>query len=425
MLSFWIICALFLIVALVIILPPLLAKESPTDLDRRKINRAVFEKKLQELESDLSNDLIDQEQYGIAKSDLERSLIDDIEGIEEDSQIVLKTSNKWLPIIILFLLPAIAVVTYLQLDNGLISFSPEFKERIAAQQSSQNIDNMPDIEVAIQNLETKLKQKPDDLDSWRVLARSYLVSKRFDDAVSAYAKANELSKGANPDVLISYGEAKALAAGNSFDQSTMKLFTKALKIDPKNERGLWYAGIAAYQLQNYKDSVDYLEKLLQRVPDEQIEVKAALVKYLNDAKQKAGIAIAENSTISNDSTTSKQTNSNNSKIVVNVALSDSLHKKFENSDTLFIYARAMNGPKMPLALVKMTAGDLPTTVTLDDSVSMMPSMTLSSMEQVEVIARISKSGQAIMQSGDLYGSAQSVKTDQSETVDVVISELAP
>ena len=384
-----------------------------------------MKKKLQELESDRENDLIDQEQFSIAKSDLERSLIDDIEGIKELNQSVLKTSNKWLPIIVLFLLPALAVFTYLQLDNGLISFSPDFKEKMAAQRSAQDMGNMPDIEEAIQSLETKLKQKPDNLEDWRMLARSYLVSKRFDDAVSAYAKANELSKGANPDVLVSYGEAKALAAGNSFDQSTMELFTKALRIDPNNERGLWYAGIATYQLQNYKESVDYLEKLLQRVPNEQVDVKAALVKYLNDAKQKAGIAIAENSTTSNDSTISKQTNNNNSKIVVNVALSDSLHKKIEHSDTLFIYARAMNGPKMPLALVKMTAGDLPTTVTLDDSVSMMPSMTLSSMEQVEVIARISRSGQAIMQSGDLYGSAQSVKTDQSETVNVVISELAP
>ena len=80
---------------------------------------------------------------------------------------------------------------------------------------------------------------------------------------------------------------------------------------------------------------------------------------------------------------------------------------------------------MPLALVKKTAGDLPTTVTLDDSVSMMPSMTLSSMEQVEVIARISKSGQAIMQSGDIFGSIQPVSTNKSETVDVTISELAP
>ena len=108
----------------------------------------------------------------------------------------------------------------------------------------------------------------------------------------------------------------------------------------------------------------------------------------------------------------------------NVTLAEGFKDKMVGSDTLFVYARAQNGPKMPLALVKMTARDLPATVTLDDSVSMLPNMTLSSMQQVEVIARISKSGQAIMQSGDMYGSIQPVSTNKSATVDVIISELA-
>ena len=202
----------------------------------------------------------------------------------------------------------------------------------------------------------------------------------------------------------------------------MQLFIKALKIDPGNERGLWYAGLAAYQLGDFKGSVNHLETLLEKVPNDQVEVRTALVKYLNDAKQKAGIEITQ----TESETSVNQTQSiSNASITVNVTMSDELLKNFVNSDTLFIYARAMNGPKMPLALVKMTAGELPTTVTLDDSVSMMPSTTLSSMEQVEVIARISKSGQAVMQSGDLLGSAQSVKTDQSEIVNIVISELVP
>jgi len=410
MLSFWIICALLLIIALIIILPSLLAKQAPEDLDRKKINKAVFNKKLIELESDRENDLIDLEQYSIAKSDLQRSLIDDL---EDHKEVIFNRSNKILPIIVLLVLPVLAVFSYLKLNNGLISLDPEFESKMASQQGQ-----MPDIGKAIVELEGKLKQDSNNLDGWIMLGRSYVVSKRFEDAVKAYGKANELSDGANPDVLISYGEAKGLAAGNSFDESAMSLFAKALKISPNNERGLWYAGLASYQLQNYKASVEYLEKLLLQVPSDQADVRVALVKYLKDAKQKTGIEVVE------EATTKVESNSK-SNITVNVTLSDELLKKYVKSDTLFIYARAMNGPKMPLALVKMTAGDLPTTVTLDDSISMMPSMTLSSMGQVEVIARISKSGQAIRQSGDIFGSVKSVKTDQSETVDVVISELVP
>ncbi len=413
MLNFLIICMLLVVVALIIILPSLFAKQVPDDIDRKKINRAVYEKKLQELEGDRDRDLIDIEQYNIAKSDLERSLIDDLEGHKE---IALKKSNKILPILVLFSLPALAVFTYLKLNNGLESLDPSFEAKMASQQTQ-----MLDIEDAIADLEAKLKNDSNNIDGWLMLGRSYVVSKRFDDAVNAYRKANELSDGANPETLISYGEAKGLAAGNNFDKEAMSLFTRALKISPNNERGLWYAGLASYQLQNYEASVGYLEKLYQQVPSDQADVKTALAKYLNDAKQKAGIEVVEL-----DGTKATPTESVvKSNIEVNVTLSDELLNKIVKSDTLFIYARAMNGPKMPLALVKMTAGDLPATVTLDDSVSMMPSMTLSSMKQVEVIARISKSGQAIMQSGDLFGSVKAVNTDQSETVDVVISELAP
>ena len=414
MLNFWIVCALLIIIALIIILPSLLSKQAPKDLDRKKINRAVYEKKLLELESDRDNDLIEIEQFNIAKSDLERSLIDDLEDYKEE---VVNRNNKVLPIIVLLFLPVIAVFTYLKLDNGLISLDPEFKAKMASQQTQ-----MPDIDRAIAELEGKLKKDPNNIEGWQMLGRSYVVSKRFEDAADAYNKANELSDGANPDILISYGEAKGLAAGNQFDQSAMTLFTKALKISPNNERGLWYAGLASYQLQNYKESVEYLEKLLQQVPNDQADVRSALVKYLNDAKQKAGLEVVE---LDQQKDGTEKDSDSNSNIIVNVTLSDELHNKFVTSDTLFIYARSMNGPKMPLALVKLTAGDLPATVTLDDSVSMMPSMTLSSMEQVEVIARISKTGQAIMQSGDIFGSVESVKTDQSEIVDVVISELVP
>ena len=412
MLFFWIICSLLLIVALVIVLPALLSKEAPEDVDRKRINTAVFEKKMNELENDRKNDLIDEEQYTIAKADLERALLDDLENHQ---QFALKSSNKLLPAIILIGLPIVAVLVYLQLENGLQSLDPEFKNKMAFQQAVQPAS----IEAAIAQLEEKVKRDPNNLEGWKMLGRSYLVTKRFDDAVNAYSRANELSNGADPNVLISFGEAQVFAAGNKFNENSLSLFNKALQIQPNNERGLWYAGMAAYQLQNYKGAINYWEKLIAQVPDDQTDVKSALVKYLNDAKQKAGIEITQN--------TEKDLHSNdsNSKIIVNVSLSDALHKKTVSSDTLFIYARAMNGPKMPLALVKLTAGDLPTTVTLDDSVSMVSGMTLSSMEQVEVIARISKSGQAVMQTGDIFGSVQSVKTDQSETVDVVISELVP
>ena len=413
MLSFWFICGLLILVALIITLPCLLTKDAPKDLDRNKINKAVYDKKLSELEYDLNNDLIEKEQYLIAKSDLERSLLDDI---EDNKSISYKNSSKSLPIVVLIVLPVAAVLMYLQLSNGFESLDPEFQKKLAEQKANLNTGQMGSIEQAIIQLEEKIKQDPDNLDNLKMLGRSYVVTERFSEAVTIYAKANEISNGADPNILISYGEAKGFAAGNKFDETAMTLFSKALQIDPGNERGLWYAGLAAYQIQDYKRSVEYFDKLVQQVPDDQVEVKNALIKYLNDAKSKAGIEVT---------TREKPKEKSSASIKVNVSIAENFTKNIVNSDTLFIYARAINGPKMPLALVKLTAGDLPTTITLDDSVSMMPSMTLSSMQEVEVVARISKSGQAIMQSGDIFGSIQPVETNLSKTVDVEINELAP
>lgn len=418
MVIFWIICALLILIALIIILPSLFAKETVADLDRKKINRAVYEKKLKELGQDYANDLIESDQFELAKSDLQRTLIDDI---ADQKELILKKSNKALPIIIVLVVPVAAILIYLKLNNGLISLSPDYQTQIQANQQGQ----MQSVEQAIKNLEQSLKENPNDIDGWMMLGRSYLMLEKFDASVEAYRNAYELSNGANPDVLVAYGEAKVFAAGQKFDEGSRSLFERALQIDPDFEKGLWYAGLAAYQFEDYKSAIEYWEKLIQLVPADQEQVKSALEIYLSDAKQKSGIVVARKSTENAEISSPNSMSKNEASITVSVTLSDEFHNKFVNSDTLFIYARAKSGPRMPLALVKMTAGDLPTIVTLDDSVSMMPGMTLSSMDQVEVIARISKSGQAIMQSGDIFGSIQSVNTNKSETVDVVISELVP
>jgi len=413
MLIFFVICALLIIVALIIILPSLLANKLQVDVDRKKINYAVYEKKLKELEYDRERDLIDTEQFKIARSDLQRSLINDLAGQKE---LVLKKSNKLLPIIIIIFIPVIAVSIYLKINNGLISLSPDFETQLQSQ--------IPSIEQAIASLEKKLKQDPSNIDGWMMLGRSYLISEKFDAAVMVYSKANEITNGANPDILVAYGEAKGFSAGQKFNEAMLALFTRALQIDPTHKRGLWYAGLAAYQLEDFRSSVEFWEKLLQQVPNDQSEAKSALQVYLNSARQKGGIRIADNSQIAGQEALNN-IGIGKARITVHVSLSKKLEEKVTKSDPLFIYARAQNGPKMPLALVKMTAGDLPATVILDDSISMIPSMTLSNAEQVEIIARISKSGQAIMQSGDMYGSVQSITTKKFETVDVIISDLVP
>ncbi len=412
MFGFWIVCTLLILVALIIILPSLLAEKPRPDLDPRKVSRALYDHKLGELERDLDNDLIDEEQYEAAKGDLQRTLIDDVAGRQSR---VLKKSNKILPAMIALAIPVVAVFTYLKLDNGLPSLSPEFQARQTGQ--------MPSMEEAVATLEERLKRDPKNLDGWLMLGRSYFMLEKFDVAADAYAKAKEITQGADADVLVDYGEARGFAMGQKFDATALQLFTRALRIDPDHQKGLWYAGLAAFQLEDYADAAGYWEKLIQRLPPDQQQAISALQAYLEEAREKAGTETA-GASMTEDETTRQRAESAIAAVTVNVSLAEELQDQVGAADTLFIYARARPGPKMPVALVRMTASDLPATVTLDDTVAMIPAMNLSSVEQLEVIARISKSGRAAMQSGDLYGSIYPVFTDGTTTVDVTINSVA-
>ena len=416
MLVFWVISTFLLVVALAIVLPPLISKGQQADASRQAVNRAVFDRKLKELDDDLRRDLIGREQFEAARADLKRTLIDDL---DDYSQPVFKKSGRAMAIAVLLAVPVISVFMYLKVDNGLASLSEDFQAGISDQ------DRMLTVQQAIRSLEQKLRDTPDDLPGWSMLGRSYLALGNFSRAVDAYERAYTLSKGADADILVGYAEAQALAAGQQFDEDTMAFFVRAVQIDPHHERALWYAGFAAYHLHDYRSSVEYWERLLHQVPDDQPEARSALQTYLEDARQKAGPGIAVARQKAGEAVPSDKEPETAASIDVLVSLSPALQGSVADSDTLFVYARALQGPPMPLALVRMNAAALPARVTLDDTVAMIQEMTLSSMEQVEVIARISRSGQARMQAGDLYGSVQPVRTSGSSPVNIVITEVAP
>jgi len=170
---------------------------------------------------------------------------------------------------------------------------------------------------------------------------------------------------------------------------------------------LWYSGYAAFLNQNYQDSVQYWTLLLSLVPDSRPEVKQSLSQFLSDARDRAGLPAPDHT----QTVLSRQ-------ITVNVSIKDSLLDEITGDETLFIYAKAQSGPPMPLALVRLSANDLPITVTLDESTSMIPNMTLNSADQVAVLARISSSGQALTQPGDILSDSQMVDFSQQLQAEV-------
>ncbi len=261
-------------------------------------------------------------------------------------------------------------------------------------------------------LAQRLKEKPDDVEGWSMLARSYSVLGRHADALKAYEKASNLRKD-DPTLLADYADSLAVNNNSNLEGEPMKLVDRALRLDPKNLKALYLAGTYAFNKKDYTSAITFWEKLVQVGPPGNIfatQVEPAIAEARNlaglppaakplDAAPKAGAATpaaAANATVSGT-----------------VTLSASLAKQAQPDDTVFVFARAAEGSRMPLAIMRKQVKDLPITFTLNDSMAMSPATALSTASKVIVGARVSKSGNAVPQPGDLAGQSAPVNVGTS------------
>jgi cytochrome c-type biogenesis protein CcmH len=261
-------------------------------------------------------------------------------------------------------------------------------------------------------LAQRLKEKPDDVEGWSMLARSYSVLGRHADALKAYEKASNLRKD-DPTLLADYADSLAVNNNSNLEGEPMKLVDRALHLDPKNLKALYLAGTYAFNKKDYTSAITFWEKLVQVGPPGNIfatQVEPAIAEARSlaglppaakplDAAPKAGAATpaaAANASVSGT-----------------VTLSAALAKQAQPDDTVFVFARAAEGSRMPLAIMRKQVKDLPITFTLNDSMAMSPATALSTASKVIVGARVSKSGNAVPQPGDLAGQSAPVNVGAS------------
>lgn len=279
------------------------------------------------------------------------------------------------------------------------------------------------MEQAVAGLAEKLKDDPDNVDGWLLLGRAYKTMERFEAARDALANAVRLAPN-DPDALVELAEAAALASpSRRIDGDNLVMIERAVKQQPDHQRGLWLLGVAAMQSSRPADAVSHWQALRALISSDPQAV-AALDEQLNAAKQAAGSAdvVIESG---NAPAAETATASTGAKVTVRVSLAPALQSRVSASDVLFVFARAAEGPKMPLAIERLVAAQLPLTVVLDDSDSMMPALKLSSMPDVVVGARISKSGLATPQSGDLEVLSSAIKPAEQPTLELTIADIVP
>jgi cytochrome c-type biogenesis protein CcmH len=270
-----------------------------------------------------------------------------------------------------------------------------------------------DINKALDELRAHLTANPKDTQGWLLLAQAETEMQQPDQARDAYDHVLQLTPN-DTNAMVGWAEADAASRTDHRIQGRARdLLLQALKLAPDNQRGMWLLGISDFQQGDYADAA-----AIWRLLQPQLQPGSTVAQAV--AQQ---IALADARANGKPDDASPSANAQGPALQVNVSLAPALKSKLAAGDTLFVYARAENGPPMPLAVARLDAGKLPTTVTLTDAMSMVPTMKLSSLPQVFVGARISHSGQAIAQAGDLEGNAGVVAVDSNTPISIVIDKV--
>ena len=428
-LAFWFIAWAMTLAVLGLLLRPLLKRHASSKndegiKDEGEKTISVYRQQFAELEQDHKHAMLTDEQYQQSKRELERRLLEERGPAEATSPARVRPINSRVVVVALaVIIPTVSGLLYWQLGNPLAITHPSVSSPMVQGGSDSDHQTAEGIEALSERLKKKLEQNPNDGVGWALLARSYVEMGRHSDAVVIYEKAMKLIPD-DPQLLVDYADALGVLHGRKLAGKPELLIQQALKIDPKHVKALMLAGTVAFDRKEFGQAAQYWERASANLPtDAEGEVRQELLSGIAEAK---GLAGGEPAMVKAVGGAAPSTKSGGQAAAISgtVSLAPGLAGKGAPTDTLFVFAREMNGPPMPVSIVRATKQDLPFTFRLDDSTSPMPSRKLSGAGTVVIVARLSKSGQAMPQSGDLEGTSQPVKSGV-DGITVVIDRERP
>lgn len=402
---FWVGAVVMVVLALLLLLPPLLGRSREIGVARREANLAIFQQRMEELKQDLESGSISEAQLEQAEADLKRELLADLEGDEEQAESDGGVGRLG-ALVVLVVVPLITFGLYSQLG------SPDAVNVKAASQQAEVEQGKVAFEEVVAQLEQKLEREPENVEGWLMLAKSYRYLGRSDKIVGVYERALiHFADRPDPQLLLEYGEALADVQQGSWNGKPLAQLQRALEADPNHADTLWFAGHLHFDMGKYQEALGYWERLAKSAPREDREIVEMINQAAAKAQQKLGLA---------QTPLIEQSVSTGAGLTVTVSLDDALSGEVSPQDSVFVYAKAAGRGGPPLAAQRISVADLPATVRLDDSMAMMPGNTLSSVDQVVVGAKITQSGVASGGSGDLVGTVNS-SSSATETIQLVIN----
>lgn len=392
-------------------------EEILSDDDRKAQNVAIFKDRLSELENEREKGGLSPEQFEKLKTELERTLLADVEGLETSAR---QTVNSAFSKLLLGLLALVFVAG----SYGLYFHWGSLEKQIQAQamrfdQSeiarAEEAARTGDMSGLIQQLYDKLQGAPDNIEGWMMLARTSMNVENYPMAVEAYTQVVAAIERQDENPAPALGllaQAHYFAAGGRMTDEALVAVRQAQRLDPDETNTLGLLAIDAFASGAYAVAVQNWERLLAIAPEH--PARASIEAGIARAKGLAGIEEAAPAVQTDPGVQAE--------ITVTVSLDESLRDRVSGNETVFIFARSPVGPPMPLAASRHSVAELPLTVVLNDSKAMAPMARLSQVERADIVARISFSGEPVAQPGDLYAKAEGISVKGSAAISLTIDQ---
>ncbi|WP_369959578.1 c-type cytochrome biogenesis protein CcmI [Pseudomonas benzenivorans] len=390
MIEFWLSAGLLLLAALAFLLIPVLrGRKAQAEEDRTALNVTLYQERLQELEGEHRAGILSDTQLQAGRDEAARELLADTEGAGRKARNGVLGSK--VPLTAALLMPLLGYGLYLHW--GAI-------DRV--EQARSFAEQPQSIEEMTARLEATVKDNPESAEGWYFLGRTYMAQERAGEAAQAFERAVAIA-GRQPELLGQWAQALYFAGNKQWSERLQQLTDEALQADPAEVTSLGLLGIAAFEGGRFAEAIEHWQRLVAALPEQDPSRQAI----------EGGIARArERLAAEGGAQPAEPAAEQGRQLLVRVELAAALRDEVQPGDSVFVFARAVSGPPMPLAVKRLTVAELPAEVSLSDSDAMMPQLKLSGFERVQLVARISRKGDAT--AGEWVGRSQPLASSSAE-----------
>lgn len=415
--TFWIAATVLTIIALAFVLFPVLFRrtDARARADIRNQNLMAYRTRMKEIDDEFEAGILDEDNYRQLKEELAGSMLDDVPDTER-LRIAVPGRKSAIAVALVSVLVLPGAAYYLYQEWGAMD---RLEQYLTMQQMKQtDAGRQAQMSDLVAQLRDKLEVAPDNPEGWAMLGQSYMRLERYQEAAWAFRQLARVVQDNDQAEAVALGlSAQALFfdSQGAMTEAVTDAIRKARALNPDEVNALGLLGINAFSQQNYREAIEYWERIVTVAPD-----------HPQIASIRGGINEAYNRLGETPPPVQAKADAGGPGVTVEVSLAEAFRGQVPADTTLFVFAReAGNTSGPPLAVARLTAGDLPVTLRLDDGNSMSPRAKISSADQVLVTARLSRSGSVSAQSGDWQGSVDEpvvVSGDDSEPVGLIIDQ---